>query len=55
MALDPKAVEAEALKEFHKELFEEAVLDRKAALRARYNRPWWRNIFPYRIKLVPID
>lgn len=49
-----KDIEQAAKKEFEDELFREAVNKRKERLWAYNNLPWYKKLFPYRIKIERI-
>lgn len=45
--IDPKEVQTAALEQLHAEKFREAVETEKQRLR----RPWWRRVFPWRVRV----
>lgn len=49
--LNISEIEAQARKELDDADFRFKVEARKVALREARNRPWWKRLFPYRIKL----
>lgn len=48
-------IEAEALREIAAEEHKNAVAAAKARILERRARPWWRVLFPFRIKIERID
>lgn len=51
MMLDPKFIAAQAKQELDQEAYRAAVEARKVILRERRMRPWWKRLFPFRIRI----
>ena len=49
--LDMKDIEKQAREEIAHEDHQQAVAAAKLRIREEMGRPWWRKLFPYRIKL----